>query len=74
MCSSDLTDAVVFEWLQSHVAFTIRAAAAGLGLTTPTVGTAIERLEAAGYAAELTGQRRDRIWVAAASRAFLTEH
>jgi DNA-binding MarR family transcriptional regulator len=68
------TDAVVFEWLQSHVAFTIRAAAAGLGLTTPTVGTAIERLEAAGYAAELTGQRRDRIWVATASLALITEH
>ena len=68
------TDAAVLDWLQSHVAFTIRDAAAGLGLTTPTVGTAVERLEAAGYAAELTGQRRDRIWVAAASRAFLTEH
>ena len=42
------------------MAVTIRAAAAGLGLTTPTVGTAIERLEAAGYAAELTGQRREQ--------------
>lgn len=67
------TDEAVLEWLQAHLTFTIRDAAAGLGLTTPTVGTAIERLEAAGLATELTGQRRDRVWVASASLAFVAQ-
>jgi hypothetical protein len=67
------TDDAVLEWLQSHMTFTIRDAAAGLGLTTPTVGTAIERLERARIATELTGQRRDRVWVASASLAFVAQ-
>ena len=57
------TDADVLVWLQTHLTFTIRAASESLGLTRPTVGTAIERLELLGFATELTGRRRDRIWV-----------
>lgn len=56
------TDADVLGWLHTHTTFTIRAAGEALELTPPTVGTAIERLETAGFATELTGQRRDRIW------------
>jgi hypothetical protein len=56
------TDDEVLGWLHAHAAFTIRGASRGLGLTAPTVGTAIERLESLGYAAELTGLRRDRVW------------
>ena len=53
-------------WLHRNVRFTIRDAAGGLGLTTPTVGTAVGRLEQAGFAAELTGQLRDRVWASTA--------
>ncbi|MDQ8165750.1 MAG: helix-turn-helix domain-containing protein [Gemmatimonadota bacterium] len=60
------TDTDVLTWLHSYSTFTIKEASSGLGLTPPTVGSAIERLEAAGYATELTGQRRDRIWTSAA--------
>lgn len=60
------TDTDVLTWLHSYSTFTIREASSGLGLTPPTVGSAIERLDAAGYATELTGQRRDRIWTSAA--------
>ncbi len=60
------TDTDVLTWLHSYSTFTIKEAASGLGLTAPTVGSAIERLEAAGYAAELTGQKRDRIWTSTA--------
>ena len=59
------TDADVLVWLQTHLTFTIRAASDSLGLTRPTVGTAIERLESLGFATELSGRRRDRIWVSA---------
>ena len=59
------TDADVLVWLQTHRTFTIRSAGDSLGLTRPTVGTAIERLESLGFATELTGRRRDRIWVSA---------
>ncbi|MDA1080082.1 MAG: hypothetical protein O2973_00165 [Gemmatimonadetes bacterium] len=57
------TDAAVASWLHANLTFNIRDAAVGLGLTTPTVGTAISRLEEAGVATELTGQQRDRVWV-----------
>ena len=46
--------------------FTIKDAAAPLGLTLPTVGTSIERLESRGLATELTGQLRNRVWIATA--------
>ncbi|MCX5754827.1 MAG: helix-turn-helix domain-containing protein [Gemmatimonadetes bacterium] len=59
------TDADVLGWLQSHLSFTIRDASDSLGLTRPTVGTAIERLESLGIATELTGRKRDRVWVSA---------
>lgn len=60
------TDADVLAWLHAYSTFTIKEAASALGLTPPTVGSAIERLEAAGYATELTGQKRDRVWTSAA--------
>ena len=56
------TDDLVLARLHTHAAFTIKEAAVGLGLTTPTVGTSIERLEGTGLATELTGQQRDRVW------------
>ena len=59
------TDADVLVWLQTHLTFTIRSASDSLGLTRPTVGTAIERLESLGFAIELSGRRRDRVWVSA---------
>ncbi|HVZ49480.1 MAG TPA: hypothetical protein VG916_11895 [Gemmatimonadaceae bacterium] len=60
------TDAAVLAWLHTRTSGSIRDAAAGLGLTIPTVGTSLERLAGQGLVAELTGQRRDRIWVAGA--------
>jgi len=57
------TDDAVLGWLHAHATFTIKEASRELGLTPPTVGTAIERLDAMGFATELTGQRRDRVWV-----------
>ena len=60
------TDASVLSWLHDNLRFTIRDASEGLRLTVPTVGTAISRLEAAGVATELSGQRRDRVWVSTA--------
>jgi len=68
------TDAAVLEWLQSHLTFTIRDASAPLGLTKPTVGTAIERLESIGFATELTGRRRDRVWASSTLLIFAGSH
>lgn len=59
------TDGVVLDRLQAQPTFAIRYAADELELTTPTVGTSIERLERHGWATELTGRRRDRVWIAA---------
>lgn len=66
------TDDLVVTWLHERAAFTIKDAAVALGLTTPTVGTSIERLEATGLATELTGQQRDRIWTSTALLALAT--
>ncbi len=60
------TDDDVLAWLHSYSTFTIKEAASALGLTAPTVGSAIERLQTAGYATELTGQKRDRVWTSSA--------
>jgi hypothetical protein len=60
------TDAQVLARLQGVATFTIPESALALGLSAPTVGTSIERLAAAGVATELTGQKRDRIWVSTA--------
>ncbi len=60
------TDEAVSQFLHSHLRFTVREASEALQLTTPTVGSAIARLESAGIATELTGQRRDRVWVSGA--------
>lgn len=68
------TDAQVLAHLHSVPTFTIRDAAPTLGLSTPTVGTSIERLAAAGVATELTGQKRDRIWVSTAILRLASGH
>jgi hypothetical protein len=60
------TDAVVLARLHAVSVFTIRDAVGALELSAPTVGTSIERLEAMGFALELTGQSRDRIWTSTA--------
>jgi len=60
------TDDLVLAWLHATLTFTIRDASAALGLSTPTVGTSIARLEKAGFAEELTGQARDRVWTSTA--------
>lgn len=57
------TDADVLGYLQDLPSLRIAEASQGLGITPPTVGTAIERLEAAGLAVEVTGLKRDRQWV-----------
>jgi hypothetical protein len=68
------TDELVLRWLHAHLRFTIRDASEPLGLTRPTIGTAIERLESLGFATELTGQKRDRIWVSTAFLAITGSH
>jgi hypothetical protein len=60
------TDAVVLARLHELSLFTIRDAVEPLDLSAPTVGTSIERLEAMGFAVELTAQSRDRIWTSTA--------
>lgn len=60
------TDAVVLAMLHSESVFTIPAAIAPLGLSAPTIGTSIERLAVMGFALELTGQSRDRVWTSTA--------
>jgi hypothetical protein len=57
------TDVQVLVHLQGVSTFTIPDAVPVLKLSAPTIGTSIERLEAAGVATELTGQKRDRVWV-----------
>lgn len=68
------TDVAVVDWLHSHPKFTIRDSAVPLGLTLPTVGTSIERLQASGVATELTGQLRNRVWIASAWLELITAH
>jgi hypothetical protein len=65
------TDETVLAHLQGAITFTIPSAVPVLGLSAPTIGTSIERLEAAGVATELTGQKRDRIWVSTALLDFM---
>lgn len=67
-----VTAAAVVAHLHEHRTFTIRHAATALGLTRPTVGTAIERLEESGLATELTGQLRDRVWISSAWLELIT--
>ena len=43
--------------------FAIGTTAGALGLSTPPVAKAIERLSGAGILAEVTGRRRDRVYV-----------
>lgn len=64
------TDATVLEYLQRAPRLTIPDASRALGLTPPTVGAAVARLEADNLAIEVTGRRRDRVWVAAGAHAL----
>lgn len=64
------TDAAVLESLQRTPRLTIPDASRALGLTPPTVGAAVARLEADNLAVEVTGRRRDRVWVAAGAHAL----
>jgi DNA-binding transcriptional ArsR family regulator len=68
------TDDEVLAWLHSYSTFTIKEAGSALGLTPPTVGSAIARLEGAGYATELTGQKRDRVWTSSALLELVVGH
>jgi hypothetical protein len=64
------TDEAVLACLQAEPRLLIADASRVLGLTVPTIGSAIARLEAAGLAVEITGRRRDRVWVASGVYAF----
>lgn len=61
-----MTDEMVLAWMHQRVRVTVRDASTALGLTTPTVGSSVARLEERGLAEEVTGQQRDRVWVASA--------
>jgi Fic family protein len=53
----------VHQHVQQHPVTTIAFAAKGLGLTAPPVAKAIDRLAELGILAEVTGRRRDRVYV-----------
>ncbi len=53
----------VLDQLRRHPITTIPNAAAQLGLTAPTVRSAVESLEALGIVREITGKQRDRIYL-----------
>jgi Fic family protein len=52
----------VLELLRDRIAISATRAAAELGLTWPTVNSALRRLEALGIAREMTGRARDRVF------------
>ncbi len=52
----------VYDLLRRFVVISIPHAAEALGLTWPTVNSAIERLESLGIAREVTGRARDRLY------------
>jgi Fic family protein len=52
----------VFELLRDRIAISATRAARELGLTWPTVNSAIRRLEDLGIAREMTGRRRERVY------------
>jgi Fic family protein len=53
----------VLEWLRKHPMANIPKMTAKLGLTPPTVRSAVECLESLGIVREITGKQRDRIYV-----------
>ena len=59
--------------LRDRIAVTIPRAADALGLTWPTVNSALQRLEALGIAREMTGRARDRVFVYDKQLALLNE-
>jgi hypothetical protein len=57
------TARALLELLVGVPAITIVGAAATLGVSVPTVGAAVERLERAQWLREITGRGRDRVFV-----------
>ncbi|MEX2534492.1 MAG: Fic family protein [Trueperaceae bacterium] len=63
----------VHRYLQEHVFLSISDAAADLNLSPPTIGGAIENLEALSIVREITGKERNRLWVYGEYLAVLSE-
>jgi Fic family protein len=63
----------LFGYLQHKAMCTIPTVAKELGLTQPTVTSALERLAGLGIVAEVTGRQRDRIFSYHAYLAVLRE-
>ncbi|HEX8392271.1 MAG TPA: Fic family protein [Longimicrobium sp.] len=53
----------VYDLLRQRIVLSAPRAAAELGFTWPTVNAALQRLERAGIAREVTGRSRDRLYV-----------
>jgi Fic family protein len=53
----------VYDLLRAHIVLSVPRAARELGLTWPTVNSALRRLEQLGIVREVTGRSRDRIYV-----------
>ena len=52
----------VFELLRDRIALSIPRASTELGLTFPTVNSALKRLEQLGIVREMSGRARDRVY------------
>jgi Fic family protein len=53
----------VFDQLRRRLAITIPETARDIGISKPTVGRALEELERLGIAREITGKKRDRVYI-----------
>lgn len=63
----------VHEYFERHPIATLQQVSAGTGLSLATTAKAMERLQAPGIAQELTGRKRDRIFVYAKYLNLLNE-
>jgi Mn-dependent DtxR family transcriptional regulator len=63
----------VLELLRDRIALSIPRAAQELGLTWPTVNSAMQRLEDLGIASEMTGRARGRVYVYQRQLAILNQ-